>query len=75
MVTSFQHPTTHHHPNGMGWTALWGIKGTKGVFKKRPIHGMGQPLDLMFWMENRMECRVESLGCLGAPFWIISARF
>ena len=68
MVESFQHPTTHHHPNGMGWTALWGIKGTKGVFKKRPVDRISQPLDLMFWMENGIEFRVKSLGLFWGHF-------
>ena len=68
MVKTFQHPTTHHHPNGLGWTALWGIKGTKGVFKKRPVDRISQPLDLMFWMENGIEFRVESLGLFGDYF-------
>ncbi|MCY3997759.1 MAG: hypothetical protein OXE55_00180, partial [Flavobacteriaceae bacterium] len=44
------------------------IQRLKGFFKKRPIDGISQPLDLMFWMENRIEFRVKSWGLFWGHF-------
>ncbi|MCY3998300.1 MAG: hypothetical protein OXC92_03000 [Flavobacteriaceae bacterium] len=52
----------------MGRTARLGIQGFQGVFKIRPVDRISQPLDLVFWMENGIEFRVESLGLFGGYF-------
>ncbi|MCY4268261.1 MAG: hypothetical protein OXC67_10330, partial [Flavobacteriaceae bacterium] len=54
---------------GMGRTACFGIQRLKGFFKKRPIDGISQQLDLMFWIEDRIKFRVKSLGLFWGHFF------
>ncbi|MCY4161856.1 MAG: hypothetical protein OXE77_08345, partial [Flavobacteriaceae bacterium] len=37
--------------------------------KKRPIDGISQQLDLMFWIEDRIKFRVKSLGLFWGHFF------
>ena len=63
---SIQQPTI----TPMEWAGrpVLAYKGSKAFSKKRPIDRISEPLDLVFWMENGIEFRVQSLGLFWSYF-------